>query len=135
MKASQPKSTHGARATGFSLVELLSVLAIIGVLSGLILPHIADANEAAKNSVARRNAQNLASIFTCGQVAGVNWEADSVETAVANVFAGKTAGDGAFAGKIFKVATIPASDLPNAIRYLRWDSESSTLFYVQTSTP
>ena len=135
MKASQPKSTHHARATGFSLVELISVLAIIAVIASLILPHIADANEAAKKSVARRNAQNLASIFTSGQAAGVNWEANSVEAAVANVFAGKTAGDGAFAGKVFKIATIPASDLPNAIRYLSWDSDSNTLIYVHTSSP
>jgi len=123
------------RAAGFSLVELLSVLAIIGVLAGLILPHIADANAAAKNSVAKRNAQNLASIFTCGQVAGVDWEANSIETAVANVFAGKAAPDGAFAGKVFKVATIASSDLPNAQRYLRWDPDSATLTYVQTPSP
>lgn len=130
-----PRLRPLARAAGFTLVELLTVIAILGVLASIVLPNIAATNEAARNTVARRNAQNFASIYSCGQIAGVDWEATDVASATTNILEGKTAGDGAFAGKVFKAAGMKPTDLALAQRYLRWDSSTSTLTYTQIEAP
>jgi prepilin-type N-terminal cleavage/methylation domain-containing protein len=135
MISALPKLRPPALTAGFTLVELLTVLAILGILASIVLPNIAATNEAARNTVARRNAQNLASVYSCGQIAGVNWEATDVASATTTILEGKAAGDGAFAGKVFKAAGMKASDLAHAQRYLRWDSESSTLTYTQIEAP
>lgn len=135
MIAKQPTLCPTVPQAGFSMVELLTIIAILGLLATIMIPNIAETNESARNTVARRNAQNLASIFSCGQIAGVNWEASDVATATTNVLAGKAASDGAFAGKVFKAAGMKPADLAQAQRYLRWDSESSTLTYTQQSAP
>ena len=135
MIASLPKFRTSVFTTGFTLVELLTVVAILGILASIVLPNIAATNEAARNTVARRNAQNFASIYSCGQIAGVNWGATDVATATTNILEGRAAGDGAFAGKVFKAAGMKATDLAHAQRYLRWDSDSSTLTYTQIEAP
>lgn len=135
MISALPKLRPPASVAGFTLVELLTVIAILGILASIVLPNIAATNEAARNTVARRNAQNFASIFSCGQIAGVNWGATDVASATTIILEGRAAGDGAFEGKVFKAAGMKASDLTHAQRYLRWDSENSTLTYTQIEAP
>ena len=118
---------------GFSLVEMLVVIAVIGVIAAIAIPNIGNVNDAARQAAAKRNAQNIASVFNSGLAAGVNWAATDVDTAVTNVLAGKTATDGAFSGKTFKVGAIPTDDVPRLKSYLRWDSDTATLAYTQTA--
>lgn len=135
MIAQQSALRPSVSVAGFSLVELLTIIAILGLLAAIMIPNIAATNESARNTVARRNAQNLASIYSCGEIAGVDWGASDVASATTNVLAGKAAGDGAFAGKVFKAAGLKPEDLTLAQRYLRWDSENTTLSYTQTASP
>ncbi len=63
---------------GFSLVELLVVIAVIAIIAAIAIPNIANITGAASQSSARRNAQNLASVFASAQAAGYSNAASSV---------------------------------------------------------
>jgi general secretion pathway protein G len=51
MKRSNPRSLRSSQA-GFTLVELMLVLVILGILAGLVLPKFAGRTEQAKNTAA-----------------------------------------------------------------------------------
>src|SRR3954471_23791478 len=57
-------STLRYRARGFTLVELLVVITIIGALVGLLLPAVLASKEAARRGQCVNNMRNLAYAFT-----------------------------------------------------------------------
>ncbi|MEQ8208947.1 MAG: DUF1559 domain-containing protein [Lacipirellulaceae bacterium] len=60
MEYSYTSSRSATRSRGFTLVELLVVIAIIGVLVGLLLPAVQAAREAARRSQCINNLHNMA---------------------------------------------------------------------------
>ena len=54
------KLSKGNKANGFTLIELMVVVAIVGVLSAVGLPQLLKAQDRAKVSVARQEAVNYA---------------------------------------------------------------------------
>lgn len=54
MKAIQPRA-----AAGFSLIELLVVLVILGLIAGLVVPNIIGRSEGAKHDVAKAQVDRL----------------------------------------------------------------------------
>src|SRR4051812_18097077 len=82
---------------GFSLVELLVVISVIGVIASIAIPSIGSITNNANVAVAKRNAQNLCSIYQSGLADGITWGSpSSISTAVAAVQTGATGASGAF---------------------------------------
>lgn len=108
---------------GFSLVEMLVVIAVIGIIAAIAVPNIGRINQSAQEATAKRNAQNLASVFASGTAAGLDFvNGASTAGAIAqNVITGATipANDpGPFAGTFFGVPGLSADDRDAAAVYL-----------------
>lgn len=105
---------------GFSLVEMLVVIAIIGVIAAIAVPQISNFTDAANKGKAQRNAQNLSSVCSAAQAAGHDFV--GAETVAATVIAalvnGTTVAEGAFAGKFFGVPNMSTTEQGAAAEYL-----------------
>ncbi|MHC5028901.1 MAG: prepilin-type N-terminal cleavage/methylation domain-containing protein, partial [Planctomycetota bacterium] len=52
-------STKLSRANGFTIVELLVVVGILGVILGLLLPALSSAREASRNMASQSNIRQI----------------------------------------------------------------------------
>jgi prepilin-type N-terminal cleavage/methylation domain-containing protein len=108
---------------GFSLIELLVTIAILGVLSSIALFSMSGVNQNAKDTRDRRNAQELAFVCSNAQAAGVDFvTGNSVESTVKSIVQGGEPPDGAFAGKFFGLPGLLENDQTSAAKYLQIDN-------------
>ena len=69
LRNNQPKTTRFHK--GFSLIEMLVVIAVIGIIAAITLPSVSNVNDSAKTARDQRNAQNFCSMFNGAKVSGV----------------------------------------------------------------
>src|SRR5210317_2020163 len=101
---------------GFSLVEMLVVIAVIGIIAAIAVPTIGSITAQANENKAKRNAQNLASVYSSAIAAG-STECEGLTTAaaiVAEVVAG-VAGADSFATTNFQVPNMSPDEITNAL--------------------
>jgi prepilin-type N-terminal cleavage/methylation domain-containing protein len=112
-------------ATGFSLVEMLVVIAVIGIMAALAIPGfrgIVDSSAVVRD---RQNARCLASVCQSAQAAGVEFvDPDGdLEQTIRNIQAGGEGTVGAFNRQVFRV-NIDDDHIEGAARYLRIEAGS-----------
>ena len=124
-----------SRKAGFSLVEMLVVIAIIGIIAAIAIPNIGNLNASARDASARRNAQTVASVVNAAIAAGVDTSAiTSTALAVSAAQSGLTPTQGAFSGKTFTAGTINSEEVSAVTSYLSWDNTNKQLNYLQTAS-
>ena len=74
-------STKKRAKNGFTMIELMVVVAIIGVLSSVALPALTSAQDRAKSSAAKQESVNAAKTCTIALIGGDATEIDNADVA------------------------------------------------------
>ncbi len=120
------KSPNSHKQAAFSLVEMLSVIAVIGIISAIAVPGVSRINDSAREATAKRNAQNIASIYASAQAAGLSFNVgngDVLQT-IQQVIAGGTASGGVFDGAYFGLPGLSESEQLACLPYLSFQGTS-----------
>ena len=104
---------------GFSLVEALVTIAVIGVIASIALVGLDNYRDATQDAQRHRNAQNIVGVFETGRAAGVQWDTSSLDAAVKDVVRGKAVEAGLLRGNFFAFPEPDSDAVGNAKKYIR----------------
>jgi type IV pilus assembly protein PilA len=121
------KNLKVSKKKGFSLVELLVVIAVIGVIAAIAIPAMTNVFGSSRTAKARRNAQNVASAYAAAMAAGGTASTDE-DDAYTDVLAG-IVGAGQFTTSTFRV-NLDGEEATAAKAYTDW--QGGTLVYTGT---
>jgi prepilin-type N-terminal cleavage/methylation domain-containing protein len=116
-----------AAPRGFSLVEMLVVIAVIGVAAAIAIPNIGSVGSSARVATAQRNAQSIVSMYEYGTAAGIVWGGADRNAKIQSVITGASPTDGPFAGKSFKLPNLSTADTQATYPYIGFDG--TDLYY------
>ncbi len=124
MKTNRNHKNHNL---GFSLVEVLVVIAVIGILAGIAIGAMSNTNETAKTNAAKRNAQTLCSLYSSARSVGALFSSNTKEGILDELIEGRNGAD--LSGSTFKMSPLGVGDKTAALAYCAFDSATESLTY------
>ena len=119
---------HGHRDAGFSLVEMLTVIAVIGVMAAIAVPQLGNINTASTAAKNQRNAQSLVNTYHSGLAMGIIWTGNDRNSKIGAVIAGQTVTGGVFNGQTSKVQGMNGDSVTGLYPYVGIDANSDLLY-------
>ena len=120
---------------GFSLVELLVVIAVIGVIAAIAIPAMSGVFENSTTAKNKRNAQSIASLYSSLRAAGATVESPSKETIAAALTNATNGGVAGSAGSAFATtkfyAPMSNTERDAAVTKLNYNSATDSLDVIQ----
>ena len=122
------KNRLPTRHAGFTLMELLLVVMIIGIVANMAIFSLSSTNDEVNAIKDRRNAQTIASVAATASAAGALFVVTGdVRASAVNLRTGATPGSGIFKGKEFKLPPMADKEFDGAINHL--ELRGSELMY------
>lgn len=115
-------------ARGFSLVEMLVTITLIGLLAAIAIPEIGSTSDSARRASCQRNAQHVVSVYLAGVSAGIVWAGSSKIEKIASVVQGAAPEQGVLAHHSFRVPDLQGDILTGIYPYIGCDLNGD-LFY------
>ena len=130
------KNLKISKKKGFSLVELLVVIAVIGVIAAIAIPAMSNIFGNSRTAKAKRNAQNIASAYAAARAAGASFTGGAggavlTEDAAWDQLSAGINGTGAFTTSRFQVV-LDDQEQTAAGAYLEYDVTNDILQYTGT---
>jgi prepilin-type N-terminal cleavage/methylation domain-containing protein len=116
----QPKfKKTGQAAPGFSLIELMMAVALVGILANLAMMAFGGVAQDAEFQKDKRNAQEIATLAATANAAGASFIVAGDERAtIVNLRVGVSPTSGAFRGQIFRIPGVSDNEITGAMKFL-----------------
>ena len=113
------RNSHNINQKGFSLIEMLVVIAVIGIMAAIALAALGPRFEGFSEARDRRNAQSLAAISLAAQSAGLDFVVPAdVEATVRAVVVGGSPAEGAMQSSWFGVPGMEDEAILDSLNFL-----------------
>ena len=115
--------------SGFTLVEMLIAIAVIGVMAAIGIVNMMGIRDSANISKDRRNAQNAATLYASARAAGATFSSPPMDkTGIVNeLIVGKN-GSGLMRSVIFQLPGMSAREADSLTRFLEFNAEIGIIY-------
>jgi len=120
-------ATHHKLKRGFSLAEMLCVVAVVGCIAGMAAFNLVDVTDVSAQAKSKRNAQSLVQLYQSARAVGVVFHSRTAAGILDELIAGKS-GTGRFATSRFQLP-LSEDEKEGTLGFCEYDQRTGMLKY------
>ena len=116
-------SSRPSKTRGFSIVETLACILIIGILAGLSVSWLAGHRDVVQKVSRQRNAQEIVNMAVCATVAGCDFVVPGDKfNSIQNLILGTYGTTGIYKGKLFRLTSLELDQLADSLPFVKMEN-------------